>query len=118
MGKNPRIWQNPKIFNPDRFESEVSRKMTQYFFTPFLAGNHHCPGQHFALIEAKTVVILLMQQFNFRLADNQENIDMATTMTSQPDKPLRIILTRRDMTVVHSNKMEEEKRMTCSKLLE
>jgi len=66
---NPKYWDNPSKFDPDRWNGLELKHPCQ--FTPFHAGPMQCLGRHMALIEAKILLIILFRKFKFTLAPNQ-----------------------------------------------
>lgn len=61
--KNANIYQNPDIFDPDRFLPEETAKRHAYDFIPFSAGLRNCIGQKFAQLNEKVMVIHLLKNF-------------------------------------------------------
>lgn len=60
----PELWKEPEAFDPARFELEQSTDAAvwKYAYLPFGAGPHVCIGNHFALLEALTVLSMLLQR--------------------------------------------------------
>jgi cytochrome P450 len=63
----PAFWQDPGIFDPERFLPERSADRPKFVYLPFGAGPRQCIGNHFALIEAQLVVATLAQRYRLRL---------------------------------------------------
>lgn len=63
LHKDPRQWPEPEQFRPQRFLDESAS--TAWRWLPFINGPRSCVGQHFSLLEAKIVLSLLAQRFDF-----------------------------------------------------
>jgi len=100
MGRNPRVWENPLEFNPERFTDEslriqaekqakasakddpeklevakerMRRRMAagrDFTYTPFGAGPRSCIGGVFALLTATTMLATAVQNFKFGKCDD------------------------------------------------
>lgn len=58
------LWDEPERFDPSRFLSErsIDAATWKYRYLPFGAGPHVCIGNHFAVLEAVTVLAMLFQK--------------------------------------------------------
>jgi cytochrome P450 len=58
------LWDEPERFDPTRFlgERSIDAATWKYRYLPFGAGPHVCIGNHFAVLEAVTVLAMLLQK--------------------------------------------------------
>ncbi|XP_063687097.1 cholesterol 24-hydroxylase-like [Bolinopsis microptera] len=63
LHKDPRYWENPHEFNPERFAPEAKRNITRFTYMPFMLGQRTCIGQHFAMLEMKIVIAKIVREF-------------------------------------------------------
>ncbi|XP_063709030.1 cytochrome P450 4d2-like [Culicoides brevitarsis] len=70
---NEKNFEDPEVFNPDRFNKEY---FGQNVFLPFSAGLKNCIGQKYAMFEMKTILVKLVSKFQWRLADKNFKEDL------------------------------------------
>ncbi len=63
LHRDPQQWPEPDAFRPDRFLTDAQGQAWRWL--PFINGPRSCVGQHFSLLEAKIVLSLLTQRFDF-----------------------------------------------------
>jgi cytochrome P450 len=70
--RDPRFWDRPLEFDPDRWtdEAESSRPRMAYF--PFGAGPRFCYGEAFAWVEATLGLAGITQKWRLKLVEGQE----------------------------------------------
>ena len=57
------LWEQPDVFNPNRFLSENRRTIERFAYLPFGAGPRTCIGSTFALQEATIALATLLDRF-------------------------------------------------------
>jgi len=65
--RDPRFWDAPERFDPDRFLPERSASRPALAYLPFGAGPRQCIGNQFALTEAQLVLATVAQHYRLRL---------------------------------------------------
>ena len=70
LHRNPRLWENPDKFDPDRFplDERMPNEVTQnYAYLPFGGGQRKCVGDQFALFESIVTLAMVCRRFDFEL---------------------------------------------------
>lgn len=91
---DPKIYQNPEIFNPERF---VNAKYDTDTYLPFGGGSRMCVGMNFSLTEQKVYLAMLLQKFTIQIhQDNPdfEGLRMSGLIISKP-KDLKLNFVQR-----------------------
>ncbi|XP_016954056.1 probable cytochrome P450 9f2 [Drosophila biarmipes] len=63
--RDPRFFENPTKFDPERFSEENKDSMQPNTYFPFGLGPRNCIASRFALLEAKAVIYYLLKEFRF-----------------------------------------------------
>ncbi|MEM7032171.1 MAG: cytochrome P450 [Chloroflexota bacterium] len=61
------FWDNPHQFRPERFTADGIAARDKYTFAPFGAGQRMCIGKHFAMIEMKLIIAMMIQAYDLHL---------------------------------------------------
>ncbi|XP_058070560.1 cytochrome P450 71A1-like [Magnolia sinica] len=80
IGRDPRSWENPDEFIPERFANNpIDFKGQDFQFIPFGAGRRICPGISFATstIELALVNLLYWFDWEFPSGTRAEDVDMS-----------------------------------------
>ncbi len=77
MGRDPKIWENPEEFKPERFDVVKSAdKFNPYSYIPFSAGQRNCIGQKFAMLEMKSTISKLLRHYEISTPKHFKPIDI------------------------------------------
>ncbi|KAK7317893.1 hypothetical protein RJT34_02500 [Clitoria ternatea] len=72
MGREPKVWQDPLAFKPERFLSDEGFDITgtkEIKMMPFGAGRRICPGYNLALLHLEYFVANLVWNFEWKLPE-------------------------------------------------
>lgn len=68
LHRNPKYWEHPDQFIPERFEDENAKNFAYY---PFGAGPRLCIGEHFAMMEMALIVRKFYKKYSFKTYQNK-----------------------------------------------
>ncbi|MBC7810561.1 MAG: cytochrome P450 [Burkholderiales bacterium] len=95
--RDPRFWNDPDKFNPERFSPENEKSIPKHAYIPFGAGPRVCIGNGFAIMEATLVLATIAQHFRFELAaDHGQQGLPDTAFTLRPQGGVWLKLTQRE----------------------
>ncbi|XP_049536656.1 cytochrome P450 4d1-like [Anopheles darlingi] len=93
LGRNPKHFPDPLVFDPERFNVETSAEKTNpYQYIPFSAGPRNCIGQKFAMLEIKSVASKVIRQYELLPPAEPQNISFIAELILRPEHgiPLRV----------------------------
>lgn len=67
LHRRPDFWDDPDVFDPERFTDERSAGRHRFAYIPFGAGARMCIGRDFSLIEAHLIVAMVLQRFRLHV---------------------------------------------------
>jgi cytochrome P450 len=70
MHRTERLWDNPLLFDPDRFLRDPSLRAKGAPYMPFGAGPRICVGAAFAVMEAVMVLATLSRDYDIIVDDD------------------------------------------------
>ena len=93
---DPRFWDEPQRFNPDRFTKEAKATRPKLAYFPFGAGSRQCVGEGLAWMEGVLCLAVMVQRWRFSVpADVSRVMKLSPNVTLRPKGPVRLLLERR-----------------------
>ena len=84
LHRNPKYWDKPDHFVPERFLPENSNGISKFVYIPFSIGPRICAGMSFGLTEAILCLATLAQHFTLRLKPGHE-VHPVCRLTLRPE---------------------------------
>ncbi|HVS74368.1 MAG TPA: cytochrome P450 [Candidatus Acidoferrales bacterium] len=92
--RDPRWYEAPEEFRPERWENDFIKKIPRFAYFPFGGGPRQCIGNSFALMEAGLILGTIAQAFRLRLVPGHPVVPLPT-ITLRPKHGVRVTLESR-----------------------
>src|SRR5271168_746991 len=92
--RDPRWYDAPLEFRPERWESDLLKRIPRFAYFPFGGGPRQCIGNSFALMEAALTLATIAQRYRFRLVKDHPVVPLAS-ITLRPRYGIRVVLESR-----------------------
>ena len=92
--RHPDFWQNPEVFDPDRFLPERASNRSKYAYMPWGAGPHACIGKNLAVMEAVMILSAIAKRFHITLLPNQP-LEIDPRFTLRPKEGVKVTIRQR-----------------------
>lgn len=92
--RHPRYWDDPEVFDPDRFTSARAEGRPAFAYFPFGGGPRICIGNAFAMMEAQLILAMIAQRFRLELEPGAR-IEPEQGITLRPSPSLPMMLRER-----------------------
>jgi cytochrome P450 len=92
---DPRWFEAPERFDPDRFSPERAERIPRGAYLPFGVGPRVCIGNSFAMMEATLIAAMLLQRFELGLPPGTTAPQPSLNVTLRPAAGLHLLLRRR-----------------------
>ncbi len=86
MHRDPKLWDDPLTFDPDRFLPERSQGRSRWQYLPFGGGPRSCIGDHFAMLEATLALATIVRAA--RIESLKDDFPLATPFTVVAAEPI------------------------------
>ena len=89
MHHNSKYYDQPEIYNPDRWTEEFKRNLPRFAYFPFGGGIRGCIGESFAWQEGILLLSTVMKYWKMQLVSNQK-IKLNPGITLNPEKGIKM----------------------------
>lgn len=79
--RDPRWWNKPENFDPNRFSEANELNIPKYAYLPFGGGPRICIGNHFSLMEAQILLAMMVSRYRLRHAPGVEIVPLRQVTT-------------------------------------
>ena len=93
--RNPAFWDQPDVFDPDRFLPEREATQVKGQYIPFGMGKRACVGARMAMLELTTIIATLVRSVRFDLPTDEPK-KIAQALTLRPVGGMQMRCTRRE----------------------
>jgi len=92
--RDPRYFDEPDQFHPDRWTEEFTAHLPKYAYFPFGGGPRLCIGNSFAMMEIVLVLAAIGQRFRFS-ASPDHSVDILPALSLRPRSGVRVVIQAR-----------------------
>uniref|UniRef100_A0A8C0WB05 Cytochrome P450 3A n=1 Tax=Castor canadensis TaxID=51338 RepID=A0A8C0WB05_CASCN len=97
LHRDPKLWQEPDEFHPERFSKQNKDSIDPYIYMPFGNGPRNCIGMRFALMNMKVALVRVIQNFTFKTCkETQIPVKLGKQGLLQAEKPIVLKVVPRD----------------------
>ncbi len=89
---SPQYWENPEIFDEERFAKVNDKRHIPFTHLPFGAGPRGCIGGNYAMLQILMILGVLLRKYDFRLVPGQM-IEARPMVILRPEHGIRMTFT-------------------------
>ena len=93
MHRDPRFYNNPAQFDPDRWSPATTQHLPRFAYFPFGGGPRLCIGASFAMMEANLLLAAIAQRFQLRMVSGHPVVPLPS-ITLRPQHGMRMSMRR------------------------
>jgi cytochrome P450 len=94
MHRDPRYYDNPEAFIPERWDGDLPKQLPRFAYFPFGGGHRLCLGQSFASMEVVLLVATIAPKFRLNLVPGHPVITQPL-VTLRPRHGIKVTLAKR-----------------------
>jgi cytochrome P450 len=90
LHRDPELWPDPQVFDPDRFTPERMKARNRWDFVPFAGGARSCIGEHFAMLETTLALATIVRSNRLTSLSDEFPVDVPFTTVAKGPIPARV----------------------------
>ena len=91
LHRMPELWGDAEAFRPERWNPVEAKKVQPWAYFPFGGGPRICIGMPFAQLEAKLLLVTILQYYTPQLVPGF-HVELQPLITLRPKHGLKVIL--------------------------
>ncbi|OWR55114.1 cytochrome P450 [Danaus plexippus plexippus] len=95
LHRDPRFWEDPEAFDPERFSTENMKKRNPFCYIPFSLGPMDCLGRFVAAKFIKTIAIMVLHEFRLSSVNDYKDLNVVMAISAKSANGYPVILTPR-----------------------
>ncbi|XP_032676675.1 probable cytochrome P450 6a13 isoform X1 [Odontomachus brunneus] len=72
LQNDSRYWENPDVFDPERFSPDKKHNIEKFAFLPFGEGPRMCVGMRMALLQMKACLAVILRKYSLELSPKMQ----------------------------------------------
>ena len=92
--RDPRYFERPNEFVPERWASESIQNLPKYAYFPFGGGPRQCIGNYFAMMEIVLLLATIGQRFKFSMVEERP-VEVLPVLSLRPKNGIKVKLLER-----------------------
>ena len=89
LQRNPKYFENPEVFDPQRFNAERKKSIKKFTFIPFGAGQRVCIAEGFAMLHGVAILSMISKNFKMKLVPGHK-IKLSSSITLRPKYGIKV----------------------------
>jgi cytochrome P450 len=92
--RDPDLWEDPLVFDPERFSPDAVAQRQRWQFVPFAGGPRSCIGEHFALLETTLALATIIRSVEVLSLADDFPVEVPFTTVAKGPIPARLTARR------------------------
>ncbi|XP_030381411.1 cytochrome P450 4g15 [Scaptodrosophila lebanonensis] len=104
LHRNPKVYTNPNVFDPDNFLPERQANRHYYAFVPFSAGPRSCVGRKYAMLKLKILLSTILRNYRVYSDLSEADFKLQADIILKREEGFRVRLQPRQLVTGRSSK--------------